>query len=279
MSTPTTPPVAVAIPCYNEAAAVEAVALAWRAALPDAEIVIFDNNSTDGTGDVARSLGLRVVLVPKQGKGHAVQAIFATLADRPAVILTDGDGTYPADKIAGLLAPILAGKADMAVGARRLDAALGAMSPIRGLGNIIIPAVFHLLIGPGNSDLLSGYRVFSPRFLREVKLRSSGFEIETELASEAVARKMRVVEVPVPYHPRIAGTESKLNAFRDGRRILVMIVAQSVRLRPWRLLAAIGLPILGLGLTARSNVLVLLGGTILVAAIAPAAWAMSNAQT
>ena len=153
------------------------------------------------------------------------------------------------------------------------------MSAIRGLGNIIIPAVFYVLIGPGNSDLLSGYRVFSPRFLREVKLRSGGFEIETELASEAIARKMRVIEIPVPYHPRIEGTASKLKAFRDGRRILLMILRQSLRLRPWRLLVAIGLPIMGIGLLAKSSVLMLLGGTILVGAIAPAAWAISKSQS
>jgi glycosyltransferase involved in cell wall biosynthesis len=269
-------PVAVAIPCYNEAAAVEAVVSAWRAALPEAEIVVFDNNSTDGTGDLARGLGVRVIDVPEQGKGCAVRAIFAALADRPAVVLVDGDGTYPADRVRGLLDPVLKGEADMAVGARRPVDAPGAMSPIRGLGNVLIPAAFRVLIGPGNSDLLSGYRVFSPRFLREVHLRSTGFEIETELASEAVARRMRVVEVPVPYHPRIAGTASKLKAFRDGRRILAMIVRQSVRLRPWRPLGAIGLVLLGMALIVGSSVLLVVAGTVLVAAVAPAAWARSS---
>jgi glycosyltransferase involved in cell wall biosynthesis len=277
-STPT-PPVAVAIPCFNEAAAVEAVVSAWRVALPDAEIVVFDNGSTDETGAIARRLGVRVVDVPERGKGHAVRAIFATLADRPAVILVDGDGTYPADRVAGLLGPVLAGEADMAVGARRPVDAPGAMSPIRGLGNILIPAAFRLLIGPGNSDLLSGYRVFSPRFLGEVHLRSSGFEIETELASEAVARRMRVVEIPVPYHPRIAGTASKLKAFRDGRRILTMILAQGIRLRPWRLLGVVGGSLAALALLIGSRTLLLVGGTLLVAAVAPAAWVQSQGRS
>jgi len=270
--------VAVAIPCYNEAAAVEAVVTAWRAALPEAEIVIFDNNSTDGTAAIARGLGVRVIEVPDQGKGHVVRAIFATLADRPAVILTDGDGTYPADRIGGLLAPILAGDADMAVGARRPVAALGAMSLIRGLGNRIIPFAFALLIGPGNSDLLSGYRVFSPRFLNVVRLRSAGFEIETELASEAVARGMRVIEVPIPYHPRIAGTVSKLKVVRDGRRIVTMIVVQGLRLRPWRLLGLVGGTLLALSLAIGSGPLLLVAGTVLVAAVAPAAWVQSRGR-
>jgi len=234
-----TPRVAVAIPCYNEAAAVAAVVGGWRAALPDAEVVVFDNNSTDGTGDIARGLGVRVVPVAGQGKGYAVRAIFETLRDCDAVVLVDGDGTYPAEHVGPLLEPVLAGRLDMTVGARRPVAEAGAMHPVRGLGNVLIGAAFRVLIGPGTSDLLSGYRVFGPRFLRAFTPRSRGFEIETELATEATARNLRVAEFPVPYHPRIAGTESKLRAFRDGRRILATIVAQSFRLRPWRPVAVV----------------------------------------
>ena len=254
MTEPTaeSPRIAVAIPCYNEAAAVATVIGQWRAALPDAEIVIFDNNSTDGTGALARALGVRVVEVPAQGKGHAVRAIFAALADREAVVMVDGDGTYPAEEVGPLLAPILDGTADMTVGARRPVAEAGAMSPVRGLGNVLIRSAFRLLIGPGPGDLLSGYRVFGRRFRDGVVLRSSGFEIETELASEAVARGLRVLEFPVPYRPRIAGTISKLNAFRDGGRILATIAVQSLRLHPWRLPAIVA-SILVLGaLTARA---------------------------
>ncbi|HEX8198937.1 MAG TPA: glycosyltransferase [Isosphaeraceae bacterium] len=228
--------VAVAIPCYNEAAAIAPVVAGWRAALPGAEIVVFDNNSTDGTGRIARDLGVRVVPVPEQGKGHAVRAAFDLLAGRPAVILVDGDGTYPAEAATALLAPILDGSAEMTVGARKPTADSGAMSPVRGLGNLLIRAAFRLLIGRGPGDLLSGYRAVSPRFLRAVRLRATGFEIEAELTGEAVALGLRVVEIPVPYHPRIAGTASKLHAVRDGLRILAMIAAQGLRLRPLRLL-------------------------------------------
>jgi glycosyltransferase involved in cell wall biosynthesis len=240
--------VAVAIPCFNEAAAVATVVAQWREELPDAEIVVFDNNSTDGTGALARGAGARVVDVPEQGKGHAVRAIFETLRDRDAIVLVDGDGTYPAEHVRPLLDPVLAGQVDMAVGARKPVAEAGAMTPVRRLGNILIRGGFLLLIGPGPGDLLSGYRVFGTRFLKAVTPRSSGFEIETELASEAVGRRMRVVEVPVPYHPRIAGTTSKLRAFRDGVRILRTIVAQGLRLRPLRLvsLAAILVGVLAL---------------------------------
>ena len=244
MTTPDDPArVAVALPCYNEAAAIGEVIARWREALPGAEVVVFDNNSTDGTGDIARGLGARVVEVREQGKGHAVRAIFGALADREAVVMADGDGTYPAEEVGRLLGPVLAGEADMAVGARRPVAGAGAMSPVRGAGNLVIRAAFYVLIGAGPGDLLSGYRVFGKRFREAVRPRSAGFEIEAELACEAVARGMRVVEVPVPYRPRIAGTQSKLRAFRDGRRILATILARSLGLRPWR---PLGLAALGL---------------------------------
>ncbi len=236
-------PLAVAIPCYNEAGAILDVLDRWRLALPDAEIVVFDNNSSDETAALALSRGVRVVPVPPQGKGYAVQAIFADLRDRRAVILTDGDGTYPPEEVSPLLEPVLAGVAEMTVGARQPVATAGAMTPVRRLGNLLIRTAFRLLIGRGPGDLLSGYRVFSHRFLQQVHPRSSGFEIETELTGEAVAQGLRTVEVPIPYHPRAAGTTSKLRAVRDGLRILGMILSLAWRLRPVRLLTLSGVAI------------------------------------
>src|SRR5262249_45080004 len=155
------PRIAVAIPCFNEAAAIAIVLAQWRAALPGAEGVVFDNNSTDGTGRLAREGGARVVEGPGPGKGCAVRAIFATLADCAPLILGDGDGTYRAEAAPGLLRPILEGRADMTVGARRPLADAGAMHPVRGLGNVLIRAAFRVLIGHPPGDLLSGYRGFS----------------------------------------------------------------------------------------------------------------------
>jgi glycosyltransferase involved in cell wall biosynthesis len=249
----TIPRIAVAIPCYNEAAAIPVVLAQWREALPEAELVVFDNNSTDGTGELALRHGARVVGVPDQGKGCAVRAIFATLAGRDALILVDGDGTYPAAAARALLAPVLEGRADMVVGARRPLAGARAMAPVRGLGNLLIRGWFRLLIGRVPGDMLSGYRVFSRHFVDSVAIRSRGFEVETELTSEAIARRLRVVEVPVSYHPRIAGTASKLRAVRDGVRIAVTIARQGLRLRPGRfallvLLLATGLVLATVGL-------------------------------
>ena len=235
-----TPTIAVAIPCYNEAAAVGAVVDQFRAALPGAEIVVFDNNSNDGTGAVAAARGVRVVEVPKQGKGHAVRAAFATLRGFDVVMMVDGDGTYPAEAAPLLAAPILEGIAATTVGARQPEPGAGAMPPVRALGNFLIRSAFRVFIGPGAGDLLSGYRAFSRTFIESVDLRSEGFEIETELTVATVARRFPAMEVSVTYRPRIAGTESKLRAFRDGRRILTMIVAEGVRLKPWRAVAACG---------------------------------------
>ncbi len=146
-------------------------------------------------------MGVRVEPVPEQGKGHAVRAAFALLSDRDAVILVDGDGTYPAEA-----APAARGAGagrDGRHGGRRPPAgpSAGAMSPVRGLGNVLIRSAFRLLIGPGTGDLLSGYRAFSPKYVHSVNLQSEGFEIETELAIEAVTRRLKTLEVSVPYRP------------------------------------------------------------------------------
>jgi glycosyltransferase involved in cell wall biosynthesis len=226
--------IAIAIPCFNEAAAIAAVISQFRAALPQSDLIVFDNNSTDGTGAIAQSLGVQVIAVTEQGKGHVVRAAFHALRDYEVVVLTDGDGTYPAGSVSELVSPVIRGEADMVVGARQPSAGAGAMTLTRGLGNIIIRAAFRLLIGSANRDLLSGYRAFGRRYRESVRLSSPGFEIETELTSEAVARRFNIVEINVPYYARIAGTQSKLRAFRDGLRIFWTILTQSLRLRPHR---------------------------------------------
>src|SRR4029077_7266101 len=152
------------------------------------------------------------------------------------------------DAAPSLIAPVIADEADMVVGARQPVPGAGAMTLVRGRGNRLIRAAFRLLIGPGSTDLLSGYRAFNRRFRAAVELRSEGFEIETELTSEAVARRLRILEIAILYYPRIAGTQSKLRAFRDGGRILGMIVRQSVRLRPHRPLLLVVVPCAALAL-------------------------------
>jgi glycosyltransferase involved in cell wall biosynthesis len=255
-----TPSIVVAIPCYNEEAAIATVIAQFREALPDAEIIVFDNNSTDGTARAARERGVRVEPVPQQGKGHVVRAAFAMLHGRGAVLLVDGDGTYAAEAAPLLVAPVLEGIADMVVGARQPEPGAKAMSPVRGLGNLLIRSAFRLLIGPGTGDLLSGYRAFSSRYIRAVTLRSEGFEIETELAIEAVRRRLMTMEVSVPYRPRIAGTVSKLRAFRDGRRILGTIVTEALRRDPARVILVYGALTVPFGFNTYLWLALLVGG-------------------
>lgn len=230
---------AVALPCYNEAPAVGRVVDDFRAHLPGAEVFVFDNASDDGTAEVAAARGARVIPVPDRGKGFAVRAAFETLKDYDVVLMADGDGTYPAEEAPRMIAPILEGRAETVVGSRRPEEGAKAMAPVRALGNVLIRGAFLAFIGPGAGDLLSGYRAFSRRFLRDVRLRSEGFEVETELAVATAAGRLAAAEVEVPYRPRIEGTESKLRAFRDGRRILATIVREGFRLRPLRASAVV----------------------------------------
>ncbi len=232
---PARPPrIAVALPCYNEAAAVGRVVDDFRAHLPEAEVVVLDNASDDGTAEVAAARGARVMPVPDRGKGFAVRAAFENLRDFDVVLMADGDGTYPAEEARRMIAPILEGRAETVVGARRPEPGARAMAPVRALGNVLLRAAFLAFIGHGAGDLLSGYRAFSRRFLNDVRLRSEGFEVETELAIKTVVQELAAVDVEVAYRPRIEGTESKLRPLRDGRRILATIVREGFRLRPAR---------------------------------------------
>jgi glycosyltransferase involved in cell wall biosynthesis len=228
------PKVAVALPCYNEAAAVGRVVDDFRARLPDADVFVFENASDDATAEIAAARGARVVPVPDRGKGFAVRAAFEILRDYDVVLMADGDGTYPAEEAHRMIAPILEGRAETVVGSRRPEPGAQAMAPVRALGNVLLRGAFLAFIGRGAGDLLSGYRAFSRRFIQEVRLRSEGFEIETELAIATVTQRLATEDVEVPYRPRIEGTESKLRAFRDGRRILATIVREGFRLRPLR---------------------------------------------
>ncbi|MFM1802239.1 MAG: hypothetical protein RJA81_1591 [Planctomycetota bacterium] len=255
--------IAVALPCFNEAPALPLVISEWKRVLPDVDIFVFDNNSTDGSGAVARELGARVIPVARQGKGYVVRAIFAELGNRDAVIMADADGTYPASAVDILLTPILENQADMTVGSRVPDTTLGAMSPVRGLGNVLLRSAFWVLIGISGGDLLSGYRLFGPRFLKQVRLKSHGFEIETEIACKAIAGGFRVIEKDVVYLPRVAGTASKLRAFSDGLRILKMMCKMSLLLKPWRIGGAVVIFVTLMALITGSGVLWIAAGTAL----------------
>ena len=224
------PSVAVAIPCYNEATTIAKIVRDFRRVLPQGEICVFDNASTDETAERAREAGARVVAEPRRGKGFVVQRVFE-IVDADICVLVDGDDTYLAEDLDTLLAPILAGEADMVVGNRLANASAEALTGFRRFGNRFFIGLVNLLTRTTLHDVLCGYRAMNRRFRKAVQLQSSGFEIETELTLRAVREGMAIREVPIGYRERPTGSYSKLSPVKDGLRILWVITAQLIGLQ------------------------------------------------
>lgn len=240
--------IAVVVPCHNEALTVAKVVEDFRASLPEADIFVFDNASTDETAGLAKQAGARVIPVPARGKGHVVRSMFR-LVDADIYLMVDGDDTYPAANARALLAPVLAGDADMVVGTRLETYADSAPRPLHGFGNRLVCTVISQLFGTPIADALSGYRAFSRRFVKTMPVLSQGFEIETEMTVFAVSQAFPVREVPVPYGSRPEGSHSKLHTFRDGYRVLRTILFLYKDFRPLLFFGLIALScvICGLG--------------------------------
>lgn len=213
--------VAVLVPCYNEAATIAAVVRNFLAALPGAAVYVFDNNSSDDTVAIARAAGALVRHVPLQGKGNVIRRMFADV-DADIYVMVDGDDTYDAAE-AGKLVELLANDGlDMVVAARVTEETEAYRRGHR-LGNFVLTQCVATLFGRTFTDMLSGYRVFSRRYVKSFPAHSAGFETETELAVHALELRMPVAEVQTAYKSRPEGSESKLNTYRDGFRILMTI--------------------------------------------------------
>lgn len=216
------PRIAVLLPCYNEAVAIGQTVEAFAAALPDATIYVFDNNSTDDSRDIAAAAGAVVRTVRQQGKGHVVRRMFADI-DADIYVMADGDATYEAAAAPQMVADMLAGTLDMVVGARRSEVEAAYRRGHR-LGNRMLTGLLRQLFGRSFTDILSGYRVFSRRFVKSFPALSAGFEIETEMSVHALELHMPVAERMTAYAARPEGSHSKLSTWRDGWRILRMMV-------------------------------------------------------
>ncbi len=210
--------VAVILPCFNEGAAIGEVVKAFAGALPDAEIHVIDNASTDDTGAVAEREGAIVRAEPNKGKGNAVRRAFADI-DADISVMADGDGTYHAQSAPAMIAMLCERTLDMVVGVRKASDAL-AYRPGHVAGNRIFTALFRGFFRYPLTDIFSGYRVFSRRFVKSFPSTSEGFEIELEMSTHAALLRLPVDEVDTVYGARAEGTESKLNTLRDGFRIL-----------------------------------------------------------
>jgi hypothetical protein len=276
------PRIAVLVPCYNEELSVAEVVLGFREQLPGAAVHVFDNNSTDRTVERAREAGALVHSVRRQGKGHVVQAMFHQV-EADLYVMVDGDGTYPAAAVHRLIAPVLAGEADMVVGSRLHELSHSEFKAANRLGNRIFRGIVRLGFGARLTDILSGYRAFSRPFVKGVPLFGGGFEIETELTIKALERGWRILEVPVDLVHRPAGSHSKIRLLRDGMLILNMILSLLRDYKPLTLFGGAGLVLgtAGLGLAlaaalgwaqeahwaAASVVLILLGALLALAGL------------
>jgi glycosyltransferase involved in cell wall biosynthesis len=219
------PRIAVLLPCYNEEAAIAQTVAAFRAALPGADIYVYDNNSRDRTREVAAAAGAVVRSERMQGKGHVVRRMFADI-DADIYVMADGDATYDAAAAPALVARLAEERLDMVVGARQTEGTQEGAAYRRGhvLGNRLFTGLLARLFGRSFSDIFSGYRIFSRRFAKSFPALSAGFEIETEISVHALELAMPVDEIPTRYGARPEGSHSKLSTWRDGWRIMKTIL-------------------------------------------------------
>ncbi len=233
------PIVAVLIPCYNEEAAIAEVVAGFKAALPAARIYVYDNNSSDRTAEVARAAGATVRTEPRQGKGNVVRRMFADV-EADVYVLVDGDATYDAPSAPRLVERLLAERLDMVVG-RRVQTDDSAYRPGHQFGNRLLTGTVGRIFGRALDDILSGYRVFSRRFVKSFPAFAEGFQSETEFTIHALELKLPVAEVDTPYYARPQGSASKLNTWADGFRILALIIRLSALEQPFRFFGLIAL--------------------------------------
>ena len=231
--------IAVLVPCYNEEVAIAQVVRDFRAALPTATIFVFDNNSTDNTAAAARAAGAEIYREKHQGKGFVVRRMF-TDVEADIYVLVDGDATYDAPSARVMIERLLEDRLDMVVG-NRVDRDQAAYRTGHRTGNWLLSRFVTEMFGPSFTDMLSGYRVFSRRFVKSFPVLSGGFEIETELTVHALELGLPVAEIDTPYYARPQGSASKLNTWRDGFRILSTIIKLYRTERPLPFFIGIGL--------------------------------------
>jgi hypothetical protein len=273
--------IAVLVPCYNEERTIENVVRSFRDSLPEARIFVYDNNSSDRTAELAAKAGAVVRTEPRQGKGHVVRRMFADI-DADVYVLVDGDDTYDAAAAPDLVARLTGERLDFVNGAR-IEASAGAYRTGHRLGNRLISGTVRAIFGRDFSDMLSGYKVFSRRFVQSFPSMSRGFEIETEFTIHALELQMPCAEIATAYRERPAGSASKLRTLPDGIRIAWLIVRLIKDERPlafFTLLAALcvvaslglGIPIvqefIETGLVPRLPTAVLSASLMLLGALA-----------
>ena len=252
-----TPTVAVLVPCYNEALTIAKVVDDFRRVLPEATVYVYDNNSSDDTAAIARAHGAVVRTERRQGKGNVVRQMMRDI-DADYYVMVDGDDTYPAEAAPELLAPLMADEADMTVGDRLSNGTYGKENDraFHGFGNNLVRFLIKLIYGFEFSDVMTGYRAYNAVFAKTMPVLSPGFEIETELSIHAVDKRWGIQEIPIDYRDRPEGSESKLDTFSDGMKVLLMILSLFKDYRPLALFSWMSLVFFLLGLVAGVPVIV-----------------------
>jgi len=249
------PRIAILIPCYNEELTIGQVVRDFHAQLPDADIYVLDNNSSDRTADVAREAGARVAFERRQGKGYVLQAMFRDV-EADIYIMVDGDNTYPPTEVHKLIAPVLAGEADMTVGSRLSAQSQSEFKPLNRLGNRFFLNAINVIFKVRLSDILSGYRAFNREFVKNIPIFGGGFEIETELTIKALVHGYRIAELPVNLKARPKGSSSNIRILRDGFVILNSVLTLFRDYKPLTFFGVIGLFFVLLGLVPGTVVIV-----------------------
>ncbi len=224
--------IAVLIPCYNEAKTIEKVVKDYKKVLPEATIYVYDNNSTDGTDEIARKAGAEVRYEYRQGKGNVIRTMFREI-EADCYLMIDGDDTYPSENAREMCDLVLNGKADMVIGDRLSSTYFTENKrPFHNFGNRIVRWLINFLFKNEVKDIMTGYRAFSYEFVKGFPVLSKGFEIETEMTIHAVDKNFKLVEVPVNYRDRPEGSVSKLNTYSDGLKVLKTIATLFKEYKP-----------------------------------------------
>ena len=248
------PKIAILLPCYNEALAIKDVIAEFKKACPSATVYVYDNNSTDGTADIAKKAGAITRSVKPQGKGFVVQRMFLEI-DADIYVMADGDGTYDASYAPKLIDALIAESADMVVGVRKHESEK-AYRRGHQLGNKLLTKSVEWALGESVIDMLSGFRVFNRKFVKSFPVQSKGFEIETEITVHALSLHLKVVNIQTPYFDRVEGSSSKLRTFKDGFNILKTIGLLVKYERPMFLFSLIGFGLAVLSLVVGAVVVI-----------------------
>ena len=215
--------IAVLIPCYNESVTIEKVVKDFKENLPNADVYVYDNNSTDGSSKIAKKAGAIVRFEPRQGKGNVIRTMFREI-EADCYLMVDGDDTYPAERAKEMCDYVLDGKADMVIGDRLSSTYFKENKRLfHNFGNVLVRKLINTLFKSNIKDIMTGYRAFSKQFVKSFPVLSKGFEIETEMTIHSVDNNFKIVEIPIEYRDRPKDSSSKLNTYSDGFKVIKTI--------------------------------------------------------